>query len=64
MAHLSLSQSFLVPVPKLAVRLQHASLSPLFPPPPQHLASLQPTIILALISTLRATILIVLYYKW
>ena len=49
MAHLSLSQGFLVPVPKLAVSLQPAfSLSPLFSPPPQHLASLQPTIILAL----------------
>ena len=49
MAHLSLSQSFLIPVPKLAVRLQPASpLSLPFSPPPQHLASLQPTIILAL----------------
>ena len=38
-----------VPVTKLAVRLQPASpLSPPFSPPPQHLASLQLTIILAL----------------
>jgi hypothetical protein len=50
MVHLSLSQNFLVLVPKLAVRLQLASpLSPPFSPLPQHLASLQPTIILALI---------------
>ena len=49
MAHLSLSQGFLVPVPKLAVSLQPASpLSSPFSPPPQHLASLEPTIILAL----------------
>jgi hypothetical protein len=49
MAHLSLSQSFLVPVPKLAVRLQPASpLSPPFSPPHQYLASLQATVILAL----------------
>ena len=50
MAHLSLSQSFLVPVPKLAVSLQPASpLSPPFFHPPQRLASLQSTIIFALI---------------
>ena len=49
MTHLSLSQSFLVPVSRLAVSLQPASpLSPSFSPPPQHLASLQPTIILTL----------------
>jgi len=49
MAHLSLSQSFLVFVSKLAVSLQPASpLSLPFSPPHQHLASLQPTIILAL----------------
>ena len=49
MAHLSLSQSFLVIMSKLAVSLQPASpLSPPFSPPHQHLASLQPTIILAL----------------
>jgi len=47
MAHLSLSQSFLV-----FVSIQPASpLSPLFSPPHQHLASLQPTIILALTGT-------------
>ena len=41
MAHLSLSQSFLVFVSKLAVSLQPASpLSPPFSPPHQHLASL------------------------
>ena len=45
MAHLSLSQSFLVHVPKLAVSLQPASA---LSPPPQHLASLQLAIILAL----------------
>ena len=50
MAYLSLSQSFLVIVSKLAVNLQPASpLSPPFSPLHQHLASLQPTIILALI---------------
>jgi len=49
MAHLSLSQGFLVSVPKLAVSLQRASLlSPSFSHPPEHLVSLQPTIILAL----------------
>jgi len=49
MAHLSFSQSFLVIVSKLAVSLQAVSpLSPPFSPPHQHLASLQPTIILAL----------------
>ena len=49
MAHLSLLQSFLVFVSNLAVGLEPASpLSPLFSPPHQHLASLQPTIILAL----------------
>ena len=46
MAHLSLSQIFLVLVPKLAVSLHPTS--PLFSPPPYHLAGLQPTIILAL----------------
>jgi len=50
MAHLSLSQSFLVFVSKLAVSLQPASpLSPSFSPPHHRLASLQPTIILALV---------------
>ena len=54
MAYLSLSQCFLVPVPKLAVSLQPASpLSPPFSPPPHHLASLQPTIILALSMRVR-----------
>jgi len=49
MARLSLSQSFLVIVSKLAVSLQPASpLSPPFSPPHQHLTSLEPTIILAL----------------
>ena len=58
MAYLSLSQSFLVPVPKLAVRLEPASpLSPPFSPPPQHLASLQPTIILALMILREVTFL-------
>jgi hypothetical protein len=51
MAYLSLSQSFLVSVPKLAVGLQSAShLSPPFSPSPQHLGGLQPIIILALIA--------------
>ena len=45
MTHLSLSQSFLVTVSKQAISLQPAS--PLSPPP-QHLAGLQPIIILAL----------------
>jgi len=41
-------------VPKLAVSLQPASpLSPLPSPPPQHLASLQPAVILALSGALR-----------
>jgi hypothetical protein len=58
MAHLSLSQGFLVPVPKLAVSLQPASpLSPPFSPPPQHLASLQPNVILALTSSEAAGLL-------
>jgi len=49
MVHFSLTQSFFVLVPNLAVSLQSASpLSPHFSPPPQHLAGLQPTIILAL----------------
>jgi len=49
MAHLSLSQTFLVLVPKPAVSLQPASsLSPPLSPPPQHLVGLQPAIILAL----------------
>ena len=49
MTHLSLSQSFLVHVPKLAISLQSASpLSHPFSHPPQHLAGLQPTVILAL----------------
>ena len=49
MAHLSLSQIFLVLVPKPVVSLQPVSpLSPLFSPPPHHLAVLQPAIILAL----------------
>jgi len=49
MAHLSLSQFFLVLVYKRAVSLQSISLLfPLLSPPPQHLANLQPTIILAL----------------
>jgi len=49
MAHLSLSQSFMVPVSKLAVSLQPTSLlSPPFSPPPHHLASLKFTIILVL----------------
>jgi len=56
MVHLSLSQSFLVPVAKLAVSLQHASLLyPLFSPPPQHLARLQSTIILVLIRPFPCT---------
>jgi len=47
---LSVSQNFLVFVPEPAVSLQSAfTLSPLLSPPPQHLASLQPTIILTLI---------------
>ena len=49
MAHLSLSQTFLVLVPKPVVSLQPAS--PLSPPP-QHLVGLQPAIILALSTTL------------
>ena len=49
MVHLSLSQTFLVLVPKPAVSLQPASpLSPPLSPPPQHLVGLQPAIILAL----------------
>jgi hypothetical protein len=49
MDYLSLTRGFLVSVPKLPVSLQHVSpLSPLFFPPSQHLARLQPTIILAL----------------
>ena len=49
MAHLSLSQGFLIIVSKLAASLQPASpLSPPFSPPPQHLACLQSIIILAL----------------
>ena len=49
MAHLSVSQIFLVFVSEPAVSLQPAfTLSPLLSPPPQHLAGLQPTIILAL----------------
>ena len=49
MAHLSLSQTFLVLVSKPAVSLQPASpLSPSLSPPPQHLVGLQPAIILAL----------------
>ena len=49
MAHLSLSQSFLVPVPKPAVSLQPASpLSPPLSPAPQYFIGLQPTVILAL----------------
>ena len=49
MAHLSLSQTFLVLVPKLAVSLQPTSpLSPPLSPLPQHLVDLQPAIILAL----------------
>ena len=49
MAHLSLSQIFLVLVPKPTVSLQPASpLSPPLSPPPQHLVGLQPAIILAL----------------
>ena len=48
MVHLSLSQTFLVLVSEPAVSLQPAfTLSPLLSPPPQHLAGLQPTIILA-----------------
>ena len=62
MTHLSLSQSFLIPVPKLAVRLQLASpLSPPFSPPPQHLASLQPTIILTLIIYTSIVVVLLLY---
>ena len=49
MVHLSLSQFFLVLVHKRAVSLQPISLLfPLLSPPPQHLANLQLTIILAL----------------
>jgi hypothetical protein len=49
MAHLSVSPTFLVFVSKPAVSLQPAfTLSPLLSPPPQHLADLQSTIILAL----------------
>ena len=54
MAHLSLSQTFLVLVPKPAVSLQPAShLSPPLSPPPQHLVGLQPAIILALNETAK-----------
>lgn len=45
MVHVSLSQNFLVPVPKSTVRLQ--LVSPLLSSPPHHLTSLQPVIILA-----------------
>ena len=49
MAHLSVSQIFLVFVSEPAVSLQPAfTLSLLLSPPPQHLAGLQPAIILAL----------------
>ena len=49
MAHLYLSQIFLVLVSEPAVSLQPAfTLSVLLSPLPQHLAGLQPTIILAL----------------
>ena len=49
MAHLSVSQIFLVFVSEPAVSLQSVfTLSPLLSPPPQHLAGLQPAIILAL----------------
>ena len=49
MTHLSLSQTFLVLVPKPAVSLQLVSpLSPSLSSPPQYLVGLQPTIILAL----------------
>jgi len=49
MAHLSLPQSFLVLVSNPTVSLQSACpLSPLFSLPRQHLAGLQPTIILSL----------------
>jgi len=48
MAHLSLSQTFVVLVSEPAVSLQSAfTLSPLLTPPHYHLADLQPTIILA-----------------
>jgi hypothetical protein len=50
MVHLSVSWTFLVLVPELAVSLQSVSpLSPLLSPPPQYTACLQPFIILALI---------------
>lgn len=49
MAHLSLSQVFLVFVSEMAVRLQSTStLSPLLSSSPQHSAFFQPTIILTL----------------
>jgi hypothetical protein len=48
---MSVSQTFLVFVSELAVSLQPAfTLSPLLFSPPQHLAGLQPAIILALTS--------------
>ena len=48
MVHLSVSQIFLVFVSEPAVSLQPAfTLSSLLSPPPQHLAGLQPAIILA-----------------
>jgi len=54
MAYLSLSQFFLVFVHKRTVSLHHTSLLfPLLSPPPQHLANLQATIILALRSLLH-----------
>jgi hypothetical protein len=51
---MSLSQFFLVFVPKPVVNLQPTSpLSPLISSPPQHLASLQHVIILALMVVVR-----------
>ena len=53
MAHLSISQTFLVFLSEPAVSLQPAfTLSPLLSTPPQHLAGLQPAIILALRKTI------------
>jgi hypothetical protein len=49
MSHLSVSHIFLVFVSESAISLQPAfTLSPLLSLPPQHLAGLQPAIILAL----------------
>ena len=55
MAHMFVSQTFLVFVFEPAVSLQPAfTLSPLLSPPPQHLAGLQPVIILALKTLVRS----------